>query len=327
MSRELTKDKLRANDLEHNPVNGLDSSGGPALVVLAAGMGSRYGGLKQMDAMGPKGEWLLDYSVFDAYRAGFQQVVFVVRRFFEEDFKKAMAKRLPSDLNWSTVVQEMDVLPAGCRTPQGREKPLGTGHAIACARKAINGPFAVINADDYYGVEAYSVLAEWLRGRGFNESCYALVAYDLGRTLSEHGYVSRGVCFLDGGKLLKVTEKTRLWKVGGGAENREEHQAIEFFAADAPVSMNLWGFTPRIFDQLDDQLRAFLQNMRNPLKDEFYIPAAVDHLVQSGQAEVRGLRTQSDWFGVTYSEDKDYVRAQIEDLYRKNIYTNPLWKK
>jgi NDP-sugar pyrophosphorylase family protein len=297
----------------------------PALVVLAAGMGSRYGGLKQMDAMGPAGEWLLDYSVFDAYRAGFKEVVFVVRRFFEEDFRKAMAERLPPDLNWSTVVQEMDVLPRDCRVPDGRKKPLGTGHAIACARKAINRPFAVINADDYYGVEAYSVLADWLRGPGLNESSYALVAYDLGRTLSEHGYVSRGVCDSDGGTLLKVTEKTKLWKVEGGAENREENQEIEFFPADAPVSMNLWGFTPRIFDQLDEQLGAFLQNMRNPLKDEFYIPAAVDHLIQSGQAEVQVLRTQSDWFGVTYSEDKNNVRAQIMRLYKKKVYSNPLW--
>lgn len=298
----------------------------PALVVLAAGMGSRYGGLKQMDAMGPAGEWLLDYSVFDAYRAGFKQVVFVVRSFFEEDFKEAMTERLPSDLNWSTVVQEMDVLPHGCRVPDGREKPLGTGHAIACARKAVNGPFAVINADDYYGVEAYSVLAEWLRVPHLDDSSYALVAYDLGRTLSEHGYVSRGVCDSDGGQLLEVTEKTRLWKVEGGAENREENKDIEFIPADAPVSMNLWGFTPRIFDQLDEQIRAFLQNMRDSLKDEFYIPAAVDHLIQSGQAEVRILRTKSDWFGVTYSEDKEYVRAQIKDLYLENIYSNPLWQ-
>lgn len=298
----------------------------PTLVVLAAGMGSRYGGLKQMDAMGPAGEWLLDYSVFDAYRAGFGKVVFVVRRFFEEDFKQAMAQRLPADLEWTTVVQEMDVLPHGCSVPDGREKPLGTGHAIACARNAVNCPFAVINADDYYGVEAYSVLADWLRNLNQESSSYALVAYDLGKTLSEHGYVSRGVCDSGHGKLLKVTEKTKLWKVEGGAENREDHQAVEFFPSDTPVSMNLWGFTPRIFDQLDEQLRVFLKNLNNPLKDEFYIPAAVDHLIQTKQAEVKVLRTQSNWFGVTYSDDRDYVRGQINDLYNKNIYSSPLWK-
>ncbi len=298
----------------------------PALVVLAAGMGSRYGGLKQMDAMGPAGEWLLDYSVFDAYRAGFKKVVFVVRRFFEEDFKQAMAARLPSDLDWCTVVQEMDLLPQGCSVPEGREKPLGTGHAIACARNAIDSPFAVINADDYYGVEAYSVLADWLRNLSSDDSSYALVAYDLGKTLSEHGYVSRGVCDSGNGKLLKVTEKTKLWKVEGGAENREDDQGVEFFPSDTPVSMNFWGFTPRIFDQLDDQLRVFLEKMNNPLKDEFYIPAAVDHVIQTRQAEVRVLRTKSDWFGVTYSEDKDYVRTQINHLYNKNVYSNPLWK-
>lgn len=299
----------------------------PALLVLAAGMGSRYGGLKQMDAMGPSGEWLLEYSVFDARRAGFHEVLFVVRESFSEEFSAAMRKRLPADVRWRVVHQEMDRLPRGAIVPESRTKPLGTGHAIWCASKAIERPFAVINADDFYGRQALCLLADWLRA-AVKPDHHAMVAYALERTLSPHGSVSRGLCEIENGFLRSVREMTGIHETEAGAiigEDADGHQ--HSLAKDAPVSMNLWGFHPQVFAELESQLGDFLGSMENPAKDEFYIPAAVDRLIAEGRARVAALRTASEWFGVTYAEDRPRVRGGIRRLVQAGDYPENLWSQ
>lgn len=298
----------------------------PVLLVLAAGMGSRYGGLKQMDAVGPRGEWLLDYSVYDAYQAGFREVVFIIRESFAEAFCEEISKHLPKDLNWRTVNQKMSHLPNGLTPPPERVKPLGTGHAIACAESAIQAPFAVINADDYYGAEAFEVMGKWLQNCDPEKSEYAMVSYELSKTLSKHGHVSRGICNVVNSKLNGVQEKTHLYPVDGGAENRREGELPELFPANTPVSMNLWGFNPGIFKTLNQQLAEFLQNTKDPLKDEFYIPSAVDKILKEKSATVEVLQTSSYWFGITYAEDKSKVSAAIAEQYVNGTYPDPLWK-
>ncbi len=299
----------------------------PALLVLAAGMGSRYGGLKQMDAMGPSGEWLLEYSVHDARSAGFHEVVFVVRASFAEEFSAALRQRLPADVRWRVVHQEMDRLPPGAKVPESRTKPLGTGHAIWCASKAMERPFAVINADDFYGRQALCLLADWLR-TAVKPDHHAMVAYALERTLSPHGSVSRGLCEIENGFLRSVRELTGIHEAADGTvfgEDAGGHRRT--LEKDAPVSMNLWGFHPHIFAELEAQLVEFLGSMENPEKDEFYIPAAVDHLIAEGRARVAALHTAAEWFGVTYAEDRPRVRDGIRGLVRKGDYPENLWSQ
>lgn len=288
------------------------------LVVLAAGMGSRYGGLKQIDPVGPGGETVLDYAVFDALRAGFTRVVFVIRRDFEAIFREKIGGRYAGRANVDYVFQSLEALPAGFTPPAGREKPWGTGHAVWCAREAIKENFAVINADDFYGADSFVQLATVLRARATTSTEFAMVGFRLANTLSEHGTVARGVCSSDGtGALRSIVEQTGIAAAEVGAGRT--------YSGDEIVSMNCWGFTPALFSGLDAQFRAFLQARGMEPKSEFYLPAAVSAIIARGEAMVRVLPTESTWFGVTYREDKPRVQALIAELVRTLRYPEKLW--
>ena len=294
----------------------------PSLLILAAGMGSRYGGLKQLDAVGPSGETILDYSVHDALKAGFGKVVFVIRRDIEAEFRQVVGARYENIVEVEYVFQELDALPEGFEVPTERVKPWGTGHAILVARSVINEPFAVINADDFYGRDAYQQLANFLVQDGFGASNHAMVAYKLSHTLSEHGTVSRGVCQVDEtGHLTAIEEVTAIEKTAQGAiaEKRE-------FSGDERVSMNLWGFQPEVFALFENQFRAFLQESGSEVKSEFYITFAIDEQIHNGQATVSVLKTDSSWTGVTYREDKPTVEAFIRELVSRGEYPEALLK-
>ena len=306
----------------------------PTLLVLAAGMGSRYGGLKQLDPMGPGGEPLLDYSVFDALRAGFGRVVFVIRRDFEEQFRREVGARFEGRVKVDYVFQDLHSLPGGFRTPATREKPWGTGHAIWCARDAVKTPFAAINADDFYGRDAYRVLAEFF-GRGRHDlpgdigrAPFAMVAYRLDRTLSEHGSVSRGVCAVDGkGHLQTVEERTSIERTGtGGARYALPDGSFVALTGDETVSLNFWGFTPAVFPLLEAGFTRFLGGHLDQPRAEYYIPFAVAEMIAAGAAEVSVLPTDATWFGVTYREDKPAVAASLAGLSRAGEYPARLWE-
>jgi len=290
----------------------------PTLLVLAAGMGSRYGGLKQIDPIGPSGETMLDYSVFDAIRAGFGRVVFVIRQDFAELFCAQIASKYAGRIAVDFVFQSPDALPSGCALPAAREKPLGTGHATWCAREIVREPFAVINADDFYGADSFRALATFLAKSAPNEA--AMVGFRLQNTLSEAGTVSRGICETDtGGRLLRVTEATGIAAGEVGAGKKYAPQTI--------VSMNCWGFSPAIFPALEQEFRTFFQQAlpANPTKAEFYLPAAISELIGRGQLLASVLPTESSWFGVTYREDKPAVTASIRTLVDAGLYPQNLW--
>ena len=298
----------------------------PTLLVLAAGMGSRYGGLKQIDPMGPAGETILDYSVFDALRAGFGKVVFIIRPDFEQDFRERIAAKFAGRIDVGFAFQTIDKLPAGFSAPPGREKPWGTTHAILCARDSVRTPFAVINADDFYGRGSYAVLGRYLTALTNDSTAYAMVGFTLRNTLSEHGTVARGVCQTDvAGQLTHTQELTKTAKRANGAEHRGEDGKIAALTGDEPVSMNMWGFTPAIFPQLEADFRAFLAAKGAELKSESYIPMSVGSLIRSGQASCQVLRSDSAWFGVTYREDKPVVQASIAQQVSSGAYPSPLW--
>lgn len=300
----------------------------PTLLVLAAGMGSRYGGLKQVDAMGPRDEWLLEYAIFDAAKAGFGKVVFVVGRQFAGEFEQEWKRRFHGVLPMEMVFQEMTDVPEGCIAPQGREKPLGTGHAIWCARDAIDGPFAVINADDFYGRDAYEILAEVLpwQETGVEPHTFSMVAYPLEKTLSDHGRVSRGICRINGkGDLENIREHTRIYRTEAGIFSRHPDDGEEGLKSGVPVSMNFWGFTPDIFPKLEVALREFLREDAADESKELFIPTVVDELIQSGAVRVKVYLTRSDWFGVTYSDDKPRVREALRRLRSDGLYPDVLW--
>ena len=286
------------------------------LLVLAAGMGSRYGGLKQIDPVGPSGETVLDYAVFDAMRAGFGRVVFVIRRDFEELFREKIGARYAGRIAVDYVFQSLDALPAGFVPPAGREKPWGTGHAVWCARAAVKETFAVINADDFYGADSFARLAEFLaKARG---SQFGMVGFRLANTLSEHGAVSRGVCAADaGGALRSIVEET-------GITSGEVGVGKNFSGAET-VSMNCWGFTPTLFDGLETQFAEFLASRGGEAKAEFYLPGAVSTMIARREATVRVLPTESAWFGVTYREDKPRVQAAIAELVARGVYPKQLF--
>jgi NDP-sugar pyrophosphorylase family protein len=296
----------------------------PTLLVLAAGMGSRYGGLKQMDEIGPGGESIIDYSVYDAIQAGFGKVVFVIRHSFADQFKARFEPRLKGRIEVEFVYQELDKLPNGFKVPEGREKPWGTGHAILMAKDAITTPFAIINADDFYGREAYSQVVDFLsKSKAVNE--YAMVGYDLSNTLSEHGTVSRGVCDTDkDNNLIGLVERTKI-----GIENNE----IFFYEGDSktkltgkePVSMNFWAFKAAFFEQLSNQFVTFLTEKGTELKSEFYFNAVVDKLIKKGEVTTKVINTPAKWFGVTYQEDRPEVQQQLQALVDKKIYPAKLW--
>jgi NDP-sugar pyrophosphorylase family protein len=282
----------------------------PTLLVLAAGMGSRYGGLKQIDPVGPSGETVLDYAVFDAARAGFGRVVFVIRREFEAEFRSAVTAKYSGRIAVDFVFQSVDSLPAGFAVPPGRERPWGTGHAVWCARASLEGPFAVINADDFYGAGSFLRLAAFLGGASGAQ--FAMVGFRLANTLSENGTVSRGICEDRGGRLASIVEEKAIARTDVGAGRR--------FKGDEIVSMNFWGFTPALFEGLDAGLRAFLGRAGSDLKAEFYLPAAVSGMIGEGAASVEMLPSDDSWFGITYREDRQHVAAAIAALVRAGAY-------
>ena len=295
----------------------------PTLLVLAAGMGSRYGGLKQIDPVGPADETIIDYSIYDAMRAGFGKLVFVIRKDIEQQFKEIVGARFERRIAVEYVFQELDKLPPGCFLPAGRTKPWGTTHAILMAADTIREPFAAINADDFYGAEAYRLLAQHLTS---GTTDYAMVGFILRNTLSKFGSVARGVCRVDGKNHLKsVVEMMKIEPDGGGAKNTDAAGQITKLTGEEAVSMNFWGFTPALFPQLKTQFEAFLKKSGNELKSECYIPSTVNDLVIAGQAKVKVLRTNDFWFGVTYREDRPQVVESIRQLIAQGKYPEKLW--
>jgi len=295
----------------------------PTLLVMAAGMGSRYGGLKQIDPVGPSGEALMDYSIFDAIRAGFGKVVYVIRKDIEAPFKETIGAKFEKRIPVDYVYQELDNLPAGFKVPEGRTKPWGTTQAVLMAEGAVQEPFAVINADDFYGQEGYQVLAKHLTS---GSPDYAMVGFVLRNTLSEFGSVARGVSQADSnGYLQSVVELTKVERDGNGAKNTDPEGKVTQLTGDELVSMNMWGFQPSIFPLLRERFHAFLQQSGNDLKSEHYVPTAVNELVSSGQARVKVLRTNDAWFGVTYREDRPRVVDSIAALVKKGKYPEKLW--
>lgn len=299
----------------------------PTLVVMAAGMGSRYGGLKQLDAVGPHGQVILDYSVYDAYRAGFERVVFVIKSEIEAAFRERVGERIARKMDARYVFQTLEDLPAGYSAPEGRVKPWGTCHAVLAARGEVDGPFAVINADDRYGPEGFRGIYEHFKRASAGEYCMA--GYLLGNTLTENGSVARGVCETDSeGRLVSVTERTRIEKTASGARYTEDGGASwTDIALDSTVSMNLWGFTRDFMDEAWERFPAFLDRTlrENPLKGEYFLPGVVTQLLGEGRASVRVLRTRDRWYGVTYKEDRASVTAAFGRLTEEGVYPEELW--
>ncbi len=298
----------------------------PSLLIMAAGMGSRYGGLKQMEAMGPHGATLLDYSVYDALRAGFGEVVFVIRRDIEADFKKLVGKKWESRIPVRYVYQELGMIPEGFKVPESRQKPWGTGHAVWVAQGALQEPFAVINADDFYGRHSFKTLGGFLKKiRKNDEATYAMVGFPLAKTLSEHGTVARGVCRIGRGRRLKeVVERTQIGKDGRKIFHLDESGKKHALKGTETASMNMWGFTPRLFEQLGRRFTEFLREKGNDPKAEFLIPRVVDDAIAADEAAVLVLSTRDPWFGVTHPNDKEKVRGEMEKLVKKDAYPEKL---
>ncbi len=303
----------------------------PVLVVMAAGMGSRYGGLKQIDPVGSCGEAILDYSLYDAYEAGFETAVIIIKEAIREDFMATVGARLEkSPLNIRYAYQELHKIPEGFTVPAGRTKPWGTCHAVMCATEAIDGaPFAVINADDYYGKSAYRVLYNALSHMDGNDpNHYYMVGYLLGNTVTDNGSVARGICQTENGFLTTVMERTRIEKHEGGIHFTEDGETWVDVPADALVSMNMWGYTPGFLQELHSRFPAFLKNAleTNPEKAEFFLPITVEQLLSEKKAKVEVLQTTDKWYGVTYAADKPQVVAALAEKTQQGLYPNGLWK-
>ena len=298
----------------------------PTLFVLAAGMGSRYGGLKQLDGLGPHGETIMDYSIYDAIQSGFGKVVFVIRHDFEQEFRDKILSKYESKISTEVVFQSVDALPEGFTCPEDRSKPWGTNHAVLMGKDVIKEPFAVINSDDFYGRNSFEVLAKALSDlpEGSHDR-YFMVGFNVGNTMSESGTVSRGVCETENGLLKSVVERTKI----GYDENHSiiftEGDLVETLEPDTPVSMNFWGFTPDYFTHSEKSFVNFLNKSINIPKSEFFIPLTVSELVEGGQSTVEVLRTDSKWFGVTYSEDRPAVVEKFAELHRQGIYPDKMF--
>jgi NDP-sugar pyrophosphorylase family protein len=302
----------------------------PILVVMAAGMGSRYGGLKQMDPVDPNGSCILDYSVYDAARAGFKKVLFIIRRDFEDAFREHIESRYKGKIETDCVFQELRQLPEGFTVPEGRTKPWGTAHAIYCCRDKIHGPFAVINADDYYGIAAFQTMYQFLSQTPEEGHHYGMVGYDLENTVTDNGSVSRGVCLVSPqGYLKSITERTRIEKRGSGiAFTEDDGKTWQELPGDTTVSMNLWGFSADILDRFDRLLRAFLTDKvpQNPLKAEFFLPDVAQSVLADGSADIRVLKTPDRWYGMTYKEDKKTVEDALGSMRSAGLYPARLWE-
>lgn len=296
------------------------------LVVLAAGIGSRYGGLKQMDPVGPSGEFILDYSVYDAIKAGFDKIVFVISANIEADFKETLGKRIAEHIEVDYVIQSLTDLPAGFTIPAKRVKPWGTGHAVFACRNAINEPFGVINGDDFYGQESYKLLADSLDKSANDDTVFAMVGYKLRNTVSEHGSVARGICTVDeNSKLTNVVERTHIESADGNIRFKDNDESWHDLSGNELVSMNLWGFKPSLFSTLDTEFTKFLKESGNELKSEFFMPSVVNTLINANKISVDVLTTSSPWFGVTYADDKPRVVAKIQQLVTDGVYPANLW--
>lgn len=303
----------------------------PILLIMAAGMGSRYGGLKQIDKIDEEGNKILDFSVYDAKQAGFGKVIFIIKKENEEDFREALGDRIGAAIPVEYAFQELSDLPEGFKVPEGRVKPWGTAQAVLAARKMIDAPFTVINADDFYGREAFLRISKFLSSYGERpDTEYAMVSFVLRNTLTENGYVSRGVCSVDEEGFLKtVTERTRIEKRGEKAAYSEDNgETWTDLTGDESVSMNFWGFSPSFIPELSGYFKSFMEGLGNapdPLKAECYLPAAVDSLIKEGKAKVKVLNSPEKWFGVTYKEDRPMVTGSIKKLKESGVYPERLW--
>jgi dTDP-glucose pyrophosphorylase len=298
----------------------------PTLLVLAAGMGSRYGGNKQLDTVGPSGETIIDYSIYDAIRAGFGKIVFVIRRDIEEQVRERFVSKLKGKIEVDYVFQEITNLPVGVKVSPERSKPWGTSHAILVTEGAIHEPFGVINADDYYGVESFKILRDFLVN-DTNPNSYCIVGYKMKNTLSDHGHVNRGVCKVGGDGFLKnIVETRQIEKTSSGAQAPMENEGMEKFTGEEVVSMNLWGFKPSCYRFLGEEFRNFINEKGMDLKSELDIPTSIDKFVKSGQVSIKILMSNERWFGVTYREDKPYVVESISSMISKGIYPDKIYQ-
>lgn len=303
----------------------------PVMVIMAAGMGSRYGGLKQIDPIDEYGDKIIDFSIYDAVQAGFEKVVFIIKKSLEKDFKEQIGDRISRQMQVEYVFQELDKVPKGYGVPEGREKPWGTGHAVLCCKDVVHGPFAVINADDYYGKSAFKAIYDQLASVKDDEKYqYTMVGYKICNTLTENGHVARGVCGMDNhNKLTDIHERTKIEKHGDKIEYTEDDGITWTYLPDETlVSLNLWGFTESMLGELDQRFAAFLDRevKNNPLKCEYFLPFVVDELLKENKAEVTVLKSVDRWYGVTYKEDKAMVVKAIQDLKDQGLYPDKLWE-
>ncbi len=300
----------------------------PALVVMAAGMGSRYGGLKQIDPIGPNGEIIIEYSVYDAIKAGFSKVVFVIKEELKEIFREKIGKKIEKVIETEYVFQDINFgIPKNFCIPKDRVKPWGTGHAIYCCKNIIDGPFVVINADDFYGQSTYKLIYDYLMSNT-NEYDYTMVGFVLENTLTENGTVARGICEIDKNRnLVSITERTKIKKIGSTTKYTEDDNLWVNIKKDSIVSMNIWGFKPTIFEELENEFKLFLNNIdKDALKSEFYIPSVVDNMIKKNKANVKVLVSNEQWYGVTYKEDKENVCKNISNLMGR-FYPDKLWEE
>lgn len=296
------------------------------LLILSAGMGSRYGGLKQIDPVGPNGELIIDYSIYDAKKAGFNKIVFVIRKDMQELFRQRISGKLENIIDTQYAFQQLDSCLEGQALPESRQKPWGTGHAVLVAKDIMNEPFAVINADDYYGANSFRTAKDFLEKTADNPNQLAMVGFQLKNTLSEHGTVSRGVCTTDDNMFLKkVTERTKIKKTDCGAAFIDEQGGEHQLSGNEIVSMNMWAFKQSVFADLQTLFNDFLKQNINELKSEFYIPFAVDSMISRFGKTAKVLTTSDSWFGVTYMEDKDIVKSKIANLIQTGVYPENLW--
>ncbi len=299
----------------------------PTLFVLAAGMGSRYGGLKQLDGLGPNGETIMDHSIYDAIQSGFGKVVFVIRKDFEKDFREKILSKYENHIPVEVVFQSVDALPEGFTCPADRVKPWGTNHAVLMGKDVIKEPFAIINADDFYGRDSFSVMAKELMAMDGKKNQYCMVGFRVGNTMSESGTVARGVCVTKDGLLTDVVERTAIgYKEDGRIAFTDENGVEQILAPETPVSMNLWGFTPDYFDYSEEYFKTFLSENIGNLKAEFFIPLVVNELIKSGKATVKVLDTTSKWFGVTYAADRPAVVEKFAELHANGEYPQNMFK-
>lgn len=303
----------------------------PVLVIMAAGMGSRYGGLKQIDPVDNEGHIIMDFSIYDAKRAGFEKVVFIIKKAIEKEFKAGIGDRISQYMDVEYVYQELDTLPEGFEVPDGRVKPFGTGHAILSCKDVVDGPFAVINADDYYGVHAFQEIYNYLTENEDDEKYhYAMVGYILSNTLTENGYVSRGICEMDKDAFLTgITERTHIEQRDMGVQFTEDDgKTWEDIAADSIVSMNMFGFTASMLKELECRFPEFLEKglKENPMKCEYFLPSVVSDLIEEDKADVKVLRSEDRWYGITYKEDKEAVVSAVQKLKDTGVYPQHLWE-